>query len=49
MCDATNNKLFGLGLIAMNKVRKHIYCIIDNVIDFLYQCLSDMRIESLTG
>ena len=47
MWDATHNKSFGLGLTAINDVRKHIYYILDNIFVFLY--ISELCIEDLTG
>ena len=38
---------FGLGLAAINEVRKRIYNIPDDIFVFFYQ--SDLRIEALTG
>ena len=37
MCDATHNKPFGLVLTAVNKVRRHIVFILDNITVLLYQ------------
>ena len=45
--DANNNNSFGLGLAAINEVRKHMVHILDNLFVFFYQ--SDLRIEALTG
>ena len=47
MSDATKNKALGLGINAINDVRKRIDCIIDDKYIFFYQ--SDLCIEALTG
>ena len=49
MCDATHNESFGSRLTAINKVRKHIDDILDNIFVFFCRCLSNLRIEALTG
>ena len=46
MSDATNNNSFGLGLTAVNEVRKCIEYIIDDIFVFFYQTY--LRIEDLT-
>ena len=46
MINATDNKSFGLGLRAINEVRKCIDYILDDIFVFFYQ--SDLRIEALT-
>ena len=47
MSDATGNKLYVLGLTAINEVRKRIDCILDHIYIFFYQ--SDFCVEALTG
>ena len=47
MCDVTDNKSFGSGLTSIDKVRKCIYYILDDIFVFFYQ--SDLRIEALKG
>ena len=37
MCNATNHKSYGLGLIPVTEVFKHIVHIIDNIIMFFHQ------------
>ena len=49
MCDATYNKSFGLGLTAIKKMHWRIHYILDDILVLFYQCLSDFRIEALTG
>ena len=45
MIDATDNKSFGLGLTAINEVRKRIDYILDDIFVFFYQ--SDLSIGAL--
>ena len=42
MIDATNNKSFGLGLTAINDVRKRIDYAFDDIFVFSYQLLYDI-------
>ena len=37
MSDVTDNKSFGLGLTAVNEIRKSIYFMLDGIFVFFYQ------------
>ena len=42
MSDATDNNSSGLGLMAINALRKFIEYILDNIFVFFYQLLYDI-------